>query len=398
MSPLPLRTCCALITLALSACDLLSATPSTSEPPLVSGARGELLNTLARQVYPSLYTEALTRAQELRGELEGWRGEASDSTQGSWRALSAAWQRAELAQVGPAGVSGLRVGGRDLRDLIYSFPLHNPCRVDQELTLNTFSEPGWAARAVISARGIDALERLLFATSDENACDPAININRDGTWAALSREELTARRRALALVLSDDLIATLTELTEEWGQDGASARALAAGSAPFASQREALDQVYAALLYLDKQCKDLKLALPAGLSPDCLAERCPERLEHPLASFGRDALIANVEGFLMVFEGRARLDAEPEEGLVGFDDVLAGEGAEELAEDIKARAAALLVALRALDPDLALTLRERPEALLDAHEQLKELTDLLKSQLAAVLNLSLPMEGAGDND
>ncbi|MBM4292362.1 MAG: hypothetical protein FJ138_13760 [Deltaproteobacteria bacterium] len=383
----------------LSACDLLSPPAAPPAAP-ISGARGDLLSTLAHHTYPRLYSDALTRAEELNERLASWEGAPSEEARAAWRALALAWQRAELAQVGPAGASGLRVGGRDLRDLIYAYPLHNPCRVDQELVANDFSEPGWAGRAVISARGLDALERLLFTDDDANACASAININRDGTWAALSPEDLAARRAGLARVLSADLAAQLTALRAAWAGDGESARALAVGDAPFSSAREALDQVYAALLYLDKVSRDLKLAIPLGVSPDCAAERCPELLEHAPSGLSRDALIANLEGFLLIFEGRASLEGEGGEGeaLVGFDDVLAAEGAGELAADMSAKARAVIEALRPLNADLALTLRDDPDALLDAYEQLRALTTLLKSQLATVLNLSLPMEGAGDND
>jgi hypothetical protein len=65
---------------------------------------------------------------------------------------------------------------------------------------------------------------------------------------------------------------------------------------------------------------------------------------------------------------------------------------------MSAKARAVIEALRPLNADLALTLRDDPDALLDAYERLRALTTLLKSQLATVLNLSLPMEGAGDND
>ena len=251
---------------------------------------------------------------------------------------------------------------------------------------------------MISARGIDALERLLFAQDNTNTCDPAININREGTWAALTSTELAERRRAFALTLADDLIASLTRLNEEWSNDGESALALRAGSAPFSSQREALDQVYAALLYLDKVSRDVKLALPLGFSPECATERCPERLEHTLAGLSRDALIANIEAFRMIFEGRLSLDAPPAEGLVGLDELLAEEGAEALSEEIIRLSTARLDGLRPLSADLSITLRDDPEALLTVYDSLKSLTDLLKSQLVTVLNLSLPMEGAGDND
>lgn len=389
-----------LIATTLSACDLLSVTPSKTTNS-ANAAREGVLRTLAHHIYPQLYSNALTSAEALKRELDSWEGGPRDSTQEAWRDLANAWQRAELAQVGPAGASGLRAGGQDLRDLIYAFPLNNPCRVDQELALNSFSDAGWAARSVISARGIDALERLLFAQDNTNACDPAININRDGTWAALTPSEISARRVALARVLIDDLITSLTQLSAAWAHDAETTRALTEGGAPFSGQREALDQVYAAILYLDKVSRDLKLALPLGFSPECPdeRERCPERLEHTLARMSRDALIANLEGFLMIFEGRTSLDASSaEEGLFGFDDLLADEGAAALSGEIIELATACLDGLRPLDADLAVTLRDDPEALLAVYDRLKALTDLLKSQLATVLNLSLPMEGAGDND
>ena len=77
-----------------------------------------------------------------------WREELTDENhqvaQDAWRDANAVWQRLEVMQVGPAGTAGRRVGGEDLRDVIYSFPMSNPCRIDQELEAERYLDDGWA--------------------------------------------------------------------------------------------------------------------------------------------------------------------------------------------------------------------------------------------------------------
>lgn len=400
---------------ALAGCALLAGgcevfdEPSGGGSVAVSAERSALLADLARHVYRPTHQEALEQLEPLERALEGWSGALSgpelEAAREAWRVLALTTQRAELMQVGPAGVSGLRLGGEDLRDLTYSYPLSNPCRVDQELLSGRFTESTWALSAPINAKGLDALERLLFAEDTTNVCSEVSAMNRDGAWSAWVEQEgaFEEARRALALAISADLRTQLTTLTSRWAEGGEASVALSEGAAPFSSKREALDEVYASLFYLDQVSKDLKLALPLGLSPDCESEgesegesgRCLEAVEHNASGLSREALSANLEGLLWVWLGGAPSDREAR---AGFDDLLRAEGASTLADDVTTRIEALINTLNAREGSLSALISEDIAWVEGVYEDLRALATLLKSDLPVVLNLSVPMEGAGDND
>lgn len=373
----------------------------TSTETEVSTARSALLIDLARYVYYPSYLQAYESLEALEVALNEWDG-ASDSSslqtaRTAWQYSMRLWQRTEVMQVGPAAQSGTRIGGEDRRDLIYAYPLHNPCRVDQELLAGRYQEEDWALRATINAKGLDALEYLLFASSDENLCPDSIAMNRDGTWVTWRDQPgvLPQARKTLSLAILGDLQVQMKALVDTWSEGGKTRSAFSEGSAPFADQRQALDEVYASLYYLDQVAKDLKLALPLGLSMDCAQAPCLEDLELYHSKMSREALIANLQGLLWIWSG-----GSPDQRDVhhGFDDLLNDEGAPELAESLIMQTEGLIEAFQARQDDLATLLETEPAWVEARHQELRTLTDLIKSQLATVLNLSVPHEGAGDND
>src|SRR5690606_898697 len=98
-----------------------------------------------------------------------------------------AFQRVEGFRVGPAA-RAMDPGGQDLRDWIYSFPTQNRCQVDRNLVSQVYASD--FGSVLFNARGLLALEYLLFERGDTNACSVGIDINVKGTWAALSQSEL----------------------------------------------------------------------------------------------------------------------------------------------------------------------------------------------------------------
>ena len=81
------------------------------------------------------------------------------------------------------------------------------------------------------------------------------------------------------------------ELRDAWSPSGGDFLArfskVGADDAAYPTTQEALNAVSDALFYLDKETKDMKLAIPAGLK-DCTSETCPPgatRLDRCLSRF-----------------------------------------------------------------------------------------------------------------
>src|ERR1700712_2204213 len=116
----------------------------------------------------------------------------------------ASWQVTELFRFGPIGPAS-EPGGKDYRNAVYFFPDITLCVVDQQLVSRGYQSAPLTLD--VGAKGLGALEYLLFDAGASNSCSSAITINA-GTpspWALLDAAELNARRAAYAGALADDL-------------------------------------------------------------------------------------------------------------------------------------------------------------------------------------------------
>ena len=160
------------------------------------------------------------------------------------------------------------------------------------------------------------------------------------------------------------------------------------GAEPYESPKQALDQVYAGLFYLDKFVKDLKLGKPAGITPDCDAETCPDSVESKFATVSKENLVNNLRGLKMVFTGG------PDDSFDGFDDLLIAEGSDSLA--VTPWRKLKLPSNRSSNRrPLAEAIRQNDGQVTVAYEAVKTLNDDFKTEFVTVLNL-VP-RSAGDN-
>jgi predicted lipoprotein len=347
-----------------------------------------------------LYAEFETEAGELQAAADAWSssGEQADheAAQAAWRDAMEVWQRGEVTQFGPAGLMNQQQGGQDLRDQIYSWPLTNACRIDQEIVREGYTADDFD-QALINVRGLDAMEYLLFAEGYDNACAPNSRINSEGTWDALSEDEIDSRRAAYAARLAAGLVETSGELHEAWSRDGGNfAEKLAmagAGSELYPSSQEALNSVSDAMFYLEKETKDMKLARPLGLT-ECSETTCPEERESLWADASLDHVRANIAGFEELYYGGSPDDPEA----LGFDDLLRERGATDLADEMDAKWVEARAAFDALEGPMVELLADDRQALVDAHTKLRAFVTLFKTQFVGVLDLELPKRAEGDND
>lgn len=299
----------------------------------------------------------------------------------AWRAAMLTWQEAEVMQIGPAAPALTAVGGQDVRDAIYSWPTTNPCRVDQETVEAVWDEPDWFTVNLVNSYGLDALEHLLHA-GPENVCPGQIDINANGTWDALGPAGVEANRAAFTAALADDLIRRTDALIAAW--EGGS---FALTTDVFDSEQEALNAVYDGLFYIEKPMKDRKLAEPAGLGA-CTTD-CLDLVELKASGLSTEAVRSNLRGFRLLFTGG--------DGF-GMDELLRQNGHGDLADQVLAATERALQEAEALGAPLDEAMIADPASGQRLHDAVKELTDLVKGDLAVVLALQVPAEASGDND
>jgi predicted lipoprotein len=308
----------------------------------------------------------------------------------------ASFQRVEAFRFGPLAPPS-EPGGKSLRDQVYSYPVTNLCKVDQQIVNQIYLMPEFAS-SVTTGRGLAALEYLEYFIGAQNACSSAITINAEGSWAALSADELKRRRAAYAAAVARDIDARAKEIVDAFAADGdnfiGQLKSAGSGSSVYASEQAALNAISNALFYVEIEVKDYKLALPLGISPDCSSgSTCPETVESPFARLSSSNIATNLAAFRSIFQGcRAG-----NEGL-GFDDWLLATGQGELADSMLAALDGAQGAIESLGQPLEQSLAQDPSKARAAYDALKQLTDQLKTRFVGVLNLELPRVAEGDND
>ena len=372
---------------------------SPTQPPGGEFDRNALLTSYAENVMLPAVREFAAAAADLASATTALVAapEERDTARAAWRSAMLSWQALEVLQVGPAGSPGMMMGGEGLRDEIYSWPIVNPCRIDQETARGNYADSDFFSTQLVNVRGLDALEYLLFAPDDGNACGASVDINMDGTWQALVTAGDVARRRAAyAAGAAADVAARAVQLRQAWepaaGNFAAQLATAGQSGSLYPTAQSAVDDVFAGLFYVELVVKDEKLAAPAGIVPDCTTDVCPDLVESPWADVSKQQILANLAVARRVLLGGETAVA------TGFDDFLRARGAAALATTMLGALAEAIVAVEAIPGTMLEALASDPDAVRDAHAALKSFTDPLKSQFVTVLNLTIPQEGAGDND
>lgn len=371
---------------------------SDDDPP--DAAIADVLAAVLADVWPHVLQPTLTRADAAAAALAdataAWRDDPDPSRQAlaqvAWRDLLGIWQEIELYQVGPLGASATVVGGQDLREFVYAWPLTNPCRVDQETVAGAFADPAFFDTALSNVVGLGALETLLFAPAGVNACPPQVDINADGSWDALGEEGVQTARAAYAAALAADVADSLLAIRTAWSPSsgdyaGTLATAGAAGS-PYESPDAALNALFDALFYLDQQTRDAKLGAPLGRAT-CGQTDCIEGIETPLSGDSHRWIASNLVGFRTLYTGG--------DG-VGMDDLLDALGRSDVDDAMTTALDAADDAAAALTVPVDEALSSQLDQATALHDALTVVVDLLKGDVATVLVLTIPTDAAGDLD
>lgn len=343
----------------------------------------------------SFVTLAAALRDRALNQVEARTDENVGAARRAFRDAMAAWQQLEVHRFGPAArKSDDPIGGQDLRDEIYAWPLGGRCNIETQLVSEGYAQPDFSTQ-LINVRGLGTLEYLLFNDDADNGCPNYSPLNAQGTWAALGLEQIRARKAEYARVVADDVLAHAQALLSAWEQGKFREQLSEAGTASshYPSQQAALNAVSNAIFYVEREVKDKKLALPLGISPECTSGLCPEALESQYAGLSTDNIQQNLLGFQRLFWGCGRRAS----GL-GFDDWLHEVGAGELAQRMRLAFDSAKTAVDELDPPLEQAIISRPDAARAVYDRLKELTFLLKTEFVSALQLELPTGSETDND
>ena len=365
-------------------------------------AHREVLAAIADNVIIPTTQQFATVAADLQMVTQAYATTLTDdnraSAQARWTAAMAVWQKAELLQVGPAGLMGEVAGGDSLRDAIYSWPVVNTCRLDQDSARLAFMGTDALSTALSNVRGLDALEYLLFTEDAGHTCSTGSAFATSGEWEAIGDADAVKQRRAdHAAAVAGDLAASANALQSAWDPIAANSfrdKFANAGKdkSVYATAQEGLNALSDAMFYLEKETKDMKLAVPAGVI-DCTTTTCPEARESRFANLSKDHIVANFQAFRRIFNG-----GEPGGTEIGFDDLLSEMGQGELATRLDGELADAITAIEGLQGTLLEAVTNTPQEVLAAYEKARVPITTYRTEVLSVLDLELPQRAEGDND
>lgn len=254
-----------------------------------------------------------------------------------------------------------------LRDETYSWPVVNACRVDQVTASKEYADG--VGNLLVNARGLDALEHLIYAESN-NACPSDVPPNSDDTWSAVI--DLDAERAAYALAIVDHLQQQEDAFRSTWET----------------AQPVDLQAVLDGLFVFETEIKDAKVGHPLGLI-DCDAFDCAGAAEGLPQSDSSAWVAANLRGFRDLFTGG--------DG-TGIDDLLIGVGSEGVSVEVVERATSAIAMAEALDGSLSTNILDNRQAVVELYDELNAVDDLLRGEVTSMLSLQVPAVVGGDND
>jgi len=333
--------------------------------------------------------------------------------QQSWRDAMGYWQQAESFHIGPATDNE-----GNLRNRIYSWPAFvNTCTVDINVVSFDNQKQTFDMQTTSNqAKGLDALEYLLFQTDLNHSCPSQITDTQH--WNQQTQQQRQQLRCQYATQVASDIAQNARTLVSRWldTDDNYRQKLINSGrdNGAFESQQAALNALSDGLFYLDTDVKDIKLAMPIGLSNQCKTLTCPNHMESPYSDNGLANLKNNLLGFQALFTG----SFDQSSTAFSFDDMLVTKNFPEIAERIQQKTTAILDLIGATSDTLSASIiaisddTKKTECINVAnnpdittpllacrlHGKVKQLTDEIKGDFLTVISLNLPSRVEGDND
>ena len=326
---------------------------------------------------------------------------ARSTAREGWREAMAKIQATEMHVIGPALANGEALRHRLLS---YSAGPISTCGIDQSAAAvaDGDSEFDISDRS-LNQRGFGAVEYLLFNEDLSHSC--ASQVPSTAGWNDLDEPVRRRARCDLALAIAADAAQAAETITEQWG--GYREEFLSEGNTG-----DSLQLVTDAIFAMDTLVKDAKLGIPTGIHDGCSDVACPDGVESKYARNSLANVRANTVAFLDLFNGA---DGS------GLDDLIDDEGFPEVSnrfesnsqavnEAIDRAPNALFDELIAIDSTADATACMNAFAEPDSGEPddgfhgcritglLKRITDDLKIDFVAIVDVDIPGSAQTDND
>ncbi len=185
-------------------------------------------------------------------------------------------------------------------------------------TVKMSNDPGYRFSAGYSPYGLSNLLPLLFSSKVDEYC-PESRV-KDPITAWRKKDRLGREKDVCnyAKKVSNESSERISRVAEQWSHQYGFLAKKIVDENYFGNPIETINKISDGLFYIEKELKDERLAVPAGIS-NCLSASCPYMSIHRLSGISIDSVIQNLNGFKMLFKGitfKNNIDG------FGFDDYL----------------------------------------------------------------------------
>ncbi len=377
----------------------------------VSGAYDTrcMLTALADEVIIPSYAKLATEAREFSAEdgvlatycaaiSSADEAQAFNTAETGWKGLVRAVQRAEMHAIGPATDNGKTLQYR--LNSYMSGPI-STCGIDSIAASDSVD----VASRSLNARGIRALDYLLYNSDLTHTCAPQVSATAD--WNELPESDRKIARCNAALAIAGDISDAAEKIHSAWSATEGNYRATyLEPSNTFQSLQATTDSLF----YLEKGTKDAKLGKPLGIIAACTNRTCPDSVEAPYSGMSLQNVITNIEIFTEMFSSNAD---------TGFDAHLENEGWPEVSQDFKSNLAEAKKLAESINSSVASQVASiqtesdetectnafsNPDTVSESlpmctlYGLVKRVVDSLKIDFVTIVNVDIPGGSQSDND
>jgi len=368
-------------TRALVLAPLLALAAAACAPvPLGDGPRRQAVRALTEQVIQPTLDDATARAALLAAAARALADAPSqatlDAAQEAWRTARAPWKACDAFGFGPATDARLAAA-------IDQLPVE-PAKIEAEIAGTAELTVDYIDTIGADRKGFHAVEHVVFGAGDDAA-----------VLASLTTDASAGRRRALVAALAGNLERKVRELGSAWAPDGGGyAETVAtpgAANATYPTIKSVLDAFANRSVFLAELVADARIGKPLGLATGgapqpALEESGPS--DNSLAD-----MAATVRGIRAIYTGARDADATataPAGGGIGGIVAAQRPATDREARDLFERA---LAAIEAVPRPFRAAIVEHPAEAQAAYDAVKELEQLLATEVLAALGATLSFNG-----
>ncbi len=348
---------------------LLAMTACAAEPELLD--RGAVFAQLGDQVIVPPLQDFAERSQDLLNATEAFCGDINhqtlDAAQASWRATRKPWSLSRAAGFGPVEELGIESG-------IDFWPARRQ-NIENTLVLHDAITPETIDQLGVSAKGLPAIEYLLFAETFDTAA----------VLATFPPDPAGELRCAYLVALTRDIRDRAGNLLADWERDGGHLQAFKTagdGSTIYPTHQDAVDILVNTIVAHLTYVVDNKLDKPLTTTGDPV-----ELLESRFCDCAAADLRDNLAGLAALYSGGAA-NKPGLHTLVAFVSPA-------LDQRVSAQIVAAQAAADAITGPLRLAIGNNDAAVQTLRDEVDALRRLFKTEVVSALGVTLVLS---DND